>query len=189
MDRLAGGWLDSDGETAMTREQFVLALAHLRGLDGESPLQLPHGVLPGELPGGEAVTFTADTWEAYQWNPPGLVAYAVSDDTAGPKPTWAMLQAAAAPAELAQAQRRAVGELKTLCRHKITAAYGATSLNDEMLLRLRDGETTAQNTERDRLRGLFQTQKTAINGAATTAAVESLLTAARADSFWAPPGD
>ena len=173
----------------MNREQFVLALAHLRGLDGESPLKLPHGVLPGELPGGEAVTFTADTWEAYQWNPPGLVAYAVSDDTAGPKPTWAMLQAASAPAELAQAQRRAVGELKTLCRRKITAAYGATSLNDEMLLRLRDGETAAQNTERDRLRGLFQTQKTAINGAATTAAVESLLTAALADSFWVPPGD
>ena len=175
----------------MTREQFVLALAHLRGLDGESPLQLPHGVLPGELPGGEAVTFTAETWEAYQWNPPGLGAYAAddADDSADPKPTWAMLQAAATPAELAQAQRRAVGELKTLCRRKITAAYGATSLNDEMLLRLRDGETTAQNTERDRLRGLFQTQKTAINGAATTAAVESLLTAALADSFWAPPGD
>ena len=173
----------------MNREQFVLALAHLRGLDGETPLKLPHGVLPGELPGGDAVTFTAETWEAYQWNPPGLGAYAVddADDSADPKPTWAMLQAAVAPAELAQAQRRAVGELKTLCRRKITAAYGAANLNDEMLLRLRDGETTEQNTERDRLRGLFQTQKTAINAAATTAAVEILLTAALADSFWAPP--
>ena len=173
----------------MNREQFVLALAHLRELDGETPLKLPHGVLPGELPGGDAVTFTAETWEAYQWNPPGLGAYAVDDwdDSAGPKPTWAMLQAAVGPAELAQAQRRAVGELKTLCRRKITAAYGAASLNDEMLLRLRDGETTAQNTERDRLRGLFQTQKTAINAATTTAAVESLLTAAVVDSFWAPP--
>ena len=175
----------------MNRAQFVLALAHLRGLDGESPLKLPHGVLPGELPGGDAVTFTADTWEAYQWNPPGLGAYAVDDwdDSADPKPTWAMLQAAVAPAELAQAQRCAVGELKTLCRRKITAAYGATSLDDEVLLRLRDGETADQNTERDRLRGLFQTQKTAINGATTTAAVESLLTAALADSFWAPPAD
>ena len=173
----------------MNREQFVLALAHLRGLDGESPLKLPHGVLPGELPGGDAVTFTAETWEAYQWNPPGLGAYAadVWDAGADPKPTWAMLQAAAAPAELAQAQRRAVGELKTLCRRKITVAYGETSMDDEMLLRLRDGETAAQNTERDRLRGLFQTQKTAINAATTTAAVESLLTAALADSFWVPP--
>ena len=175
----------------MTREQFVLALAHLRGLDGESPLKLPHGVLPGELPGGDAVTFTAETWEAYQWNPPGLGAYAAddTDDSADPKPTWAMLQAAATPAELAQAQRRAVGELKTLCRRKITAAYGATSLDDEVLLRLRDGETAEQNTERDRLRGLFRARRDAINAATTAAAVESLLTAALADSFWAPPAD
>ena len=175
----------------MNRAQFVLALAHLRGLDGESPLKLPHGVLPGELPGGTAVTFTADTWEAYQWNPPGLGAYAVddTDDSADPKPTWAMLQAAATPAELAQAQRRAVGELKTICRRKITAAYGETSMDDEMLLRLRDGETAAQNTERDRLRGLFRARRDAINGATTTAAVESLLTAALADAFWAPPAD
>ena len=175
----------------MTREQFVLALAHLRGLDGESPLKLPHGVLPGELPGGDAVTFTAETWEAYQWNPPGLGAYAAddTDDSADPKPTWAMLQAAIAPAELAQAQRRAVGELKPLCRRKITAAYGATSLNDEMLLRLRDGETAEQNAERDRLRGLFRARRDAVNAATTAAAVESLLTAALADSFWAPPDD
>ena len=175
----------------MNREQFVLALAHLRGLDGESPLKLPHGVLPGELPGGDVVTFTADTWEAYQWNPPGLGAYAAddSDDSAGPKPTWAMLQAAVAPAELAQAKDRAIAELHELCRRKITANYGVASVEEETFLRLRDGETTAQNTERDRLRGLFQTQKTAINGATTTAAVESLLTAALVDSFWAPPGD
>ena len=173
----------------MTREQLVLALAHLRGLDGESPLKLPHGVLPGELPGGDAVTFTAETWEAYQWNPPGLGAYAVddADDSADPKPTWAMLQAAVAPAELAQAQRRAVAELSALCRRKITAIYGEANLEDEMLLRLRDGETEAQNTERDRLRGLFQARRAAINAATTTAAVESLLAAAIADAFWAPP--
>ena len=170
----------------MTRAQFMLALNYLRAQ--EPPLSLPFNAEPGEEPGGEAPTFTEATWNDYRWNPPGA-SYpdGVFDETASAKPTWAMLQAAVAPAELAQAQRRAVGELKTLCRRKITAAYGAASLNDEMLLRLRDGETTAQNTERDRLRGLFQTQKTAINAATTTAAVESLLTAALADSFWAPP--
>ena len=172
----------------MNREQFVLALAHLRGLDGELPLKLPHGVLPGELPGGDAVTFTAETWEAYQWNPPGLGAYATdSDDSADPKPTWAMLQAAVAPAELAQAQQGAVAELDALCRRKITMAYGESSLNDEMLLRLRGGETADQNTERDRLRALFKTRRAAINAAPTAAAVESLLASALADSFWAPP--
>ena len=173
----------------MNREQFVLALAHLRGLDGESPLKLPHGVLPGELPGGDAVTFTAETWEAYQWNPPGMGAYAAddSDDSAGPKPTWAMLQAAVAPAELAQAQQGAVTELDALCRRKITTAYGESSLNDELLLRARGGETADQNTERDRLRALFKTRRAAINAATTTAAVKRLLTAALADSFWAPP--
>lgn len=175
----------------MTREQFVLALAHLRGLDGESPLKLPHGVSPGELPGGEAVTFTAETWEAYQWNPPGLGTYAAddADDSADPKPTWAMLQAAVAPTELARAQQSAVADLSALCRRKITATYGEANLEDEMLLRLRGGETAAQNTERDRLRGLFHARRAAINAAATAAAVESLLTAAHADAFWAPPDD
>ena len=112
----------------------------------------------------------------------------LSDDSAGPKPTWAMLQAAVAPAELAQAQQGAVAELDALCRRKITMAYGESSLNDEMLLRLRGGETADQNTERDRLRTLFKTRRVAIN-AAPTAAVESLLASALADSFWAPPSD
>ena len=175
----------------MTREQFVLALGWLRGLDGEAPLKLPHGVSPGEFRGGGAVTFTEETWNAYQWNPPGTLAYVAddSDNSADPKPTWAMLQAAVAPAELAQAQRGAVGELKTLCRRKITAAYGVPSLDDEVLLRLRDGETAEQNAERERLRTLYRARRAAINGAATPTAVESLLAAALADSFWAPPDD
>ena len=173
----------------MNRQQFDLALNWLRSQD--PPLVPPFELSPGEAPGGNALTFTEETWNDYRWNPPGAQAYEadVFDETASAKPTWAMIQAALAPAELAQAQQSAVAELSALCRRKITAAYGATSLNDEMLLRLRDGETAAQNTERDRLRGMFQTQKTAINGAATTAAVESLLTTALADSFWAPPGD
>ena len=172
----------------MTRAQFMLALNYLRAQ--EPPLSLPFNAEPGEEPGGEAPTFTEATWNDYRWNPPGA-SYPDSafDETASAKPTWAMLQAAVAPAELAQVQRRAVGDLKTLCRRKITAAYGATNLDDEVLLRLRDGETADQNTERDRLRTLYRARRDAINGAATTTAVESLLTAALADSFWAPPAD
>ena len=171
----------------MNRIEFDLVINYLTE---ETPaLVLPYGYTPGELPGGGRPPFTATTWAAYRWNPPGVAHYdgLAADRGASAKPTWARLQAAVAPAKLAQAKRRAVGELKTLCQAEITAAYGAASLNDEILLRLRAGETTAQNTERDRLRGLYQTQKTAINAATTTAAVKRLLTAALADSFWAPP--
>ena len=171
----------------MNRAQFDLALNWLREQD--PPLILPFGAPPGETPGGDAPTFTAETWEQYRWNPPGAQAHeeGAFDASASAKPTWAMLTAAVASAELAQAKGRAVAELHELCRRKITSAYGALSHEEEVHLRLRRGETAAQNTERDRLRNLFQTQKTAINGAATTAAVESLLTPALADSFWAPP--
>ena len=171
----------------MNRQQFDLALNWLRSQD--PPLVLPFGLTPGEDPGGGTPTFTEETWSDYRWNPPGAQAYpeGVFDPIASAKPTWAMIQTALGSAELAQAKDRAIAELHELCRRKITSAYGALSHEEEVHLRLRRGETTAQNTERDRLRGLFQTQKTAINAATTTAAVESLLTAALADSFWAPP--
>ena len=173
----------------MNREQFKLAINWLRQQYQDPPFKLPFDAMPGETPDGDEIVFTEDTWNSHRWNPPGAVAYPPDtfDADASPKPTWAMIQAALAPAELAQAKDRAIVELHELCRRKITAAYGAASLDDEVLLRLRDGETAAQNTERDRLRGRFQTQKTAINGAATTAAVESLLTAALADAFWEHP--
>ena len=171
----------------MNRAQFDLALNWLRRQD--PPLILPFNSAPGEEPGGDAPTFTEETWGLYQWNPPGSLAVAegVFDESASAKPTWAMIQAALAPAELAQAKDRAIAALHELCRRKITVNYGVASVEEETFLRLRDGETADQNTERDRLRTLFRARRDAINGAATTAAVESLLTAALADSFWVPP--
>ena len=173
----------------MNRAQFDLALNWLRAQD--PPLRLPFGMTPGEEPGGAAPTFTAETWGLYQWNPPGSLAVAEGafDESASAKPTWAMLQAALAPAQLAQARRAALSELDDICQRKIIAAYGVTSMDKEILLRLRNGETPAQNTERDRLRGLHETQEAAINAATTPAAVETLIVAARADAFWAPPDD
>ena len=173
----------------MTREEFNLALNWLREQD--PPLALPFGMTPGEEPGGNAPTFTAETWDLYQWNPPGPlpVPEGAFDESASPKPTWAMIQAALAPAQLAQARAAALSELDDICQRKIIAAYGATSMDKEILLRLRNGETPAQNTERDRLRGLHETQEAAINAAPTPAAVETLIVAARADAFWAPPAD
>lgn len=173
----------------MTREEFNLALNWLREQD--PPLVLPFGMTPGEEPGGNAPTFTAETWGLYQWNPPGALAVAEGafDESASAKPTWAMLQAALAPAQLAQARRAALSELNAICQRKITANYGATGPQEEIFLRLRNGETPAQNTERDRLRTLYRTRRDAINAATTPAAVESLRAAAIVDSFWAPPGD
>lgn len=171
----------------MNRQQFDLALNWLRGQD--PPLVLPFGLTPGEEPGGAVPTFTEETWNDYRWNPPGAQAWdeGAFDQAASAKPTWAMLTAALPKAQLAQAKSGALAELHDVCRSKITGAYGVRNIEDEMLLRLRSGETTAQNAERDRLRALYKTQKIAISAATTTAAVESLLTATLADSFWAPP--
>ena len=174
----------------MNRQQFDLALNWLRSQD--PPLVLPFGLTPGEQPGGDAPTFTAETWEQYRWNPPGAQAYeeGAFDADASAKPTWAMLQAALGPAQLEQARRGALAELHDLCRRKITTeAYGVRTTEEEIFLRLRNGETAAQNTERERRRGLYQTHKAAIESAASPEAVAALLTAALADSFWAPPSD
>lgn len=173
----------------MNREQFNLALNYLEAQT--PPLILPYALAPGELPGGDLPTFTEKSWAAYRWNPPGVAHYDGQpvDSAASAKPTWAMLLAALEPAELAQAQRAAVRELHNLCQRKITANYGATGPQEEIFLRLRNGETPAQNTERDRLRTLYRTRRNAINAATTPAAVETLIVAARADAFWAPPDD
>lgn len=52
--------------------------------------------------------------------------------------------------------------LKAECKKRITAAYGETSFDEEIALRLRNGQSGAQDTERDRLRAKYQTLKTAI---------------------------
>lgn len=173
----------------MTRDEFDLALRHIQ-ING-SPLIVPYGLAPGAKPGGAVPTFTEKTWKKYRWNPPGVANYNGQpvDSTASTKPTWAMLQAALAPAKLVQARHAALDEIDDICQRKIIAAYGVTSMDKEILLRLRNGETPAQNTERDRLRGLHETQEAAINAATTPAAVETLIAAARADAFWAPPDD
>ena len=171
----------------MNRAQFDLALNWLRSQD--PPLILPFGISPGEQPGGNAPTFTEETWNAYRWNPPGGIAYPPDawDEDASDKPAWIELLAALGPAQLESAQRAALRELHDLCKRKITAAYGAGSVDEEMFLRLRNGETDAQNAERDRLRALYASQKAAIETAASPEVVAQLLTAALADSFWTPP--
>ena len=173
----------------MNREQFVAAINWLRRQD--PPLVLPFNIMPGEKPGGNALTFTRTTWKRYAWNPPGTLPFDDDawDDAASPKPTWTMLQQALTPAELARAQGAALKELDNICMRKIIVQYGASSLEQEILLRLRNGQTPEQDAERDRLRGVCQRHESAIRAATTTAAVIRLQTAAKRDSFWAPPAD
>ena len=171
----------------MNRAEFDLALRHLQRQ--APPLILPYAARPGESSGGDIVTFTSETWASYQWNPPGTPHYAGQppDPAASPKPTWAAIQAALPQAELEQSKEQAIAGLRSLCHHKIIANYGAKDFQGEVYLRLRNGHTAAQDTERDRLKGLFQAREVAINAATTTAAVERLRVAATADSFWVPP--
>ena len=171
----------------MNRAQFDLALNWLRSQD--PPLVLPFGISPGEQAGGNAPTFTEETWNAYRWNPPGGIAYPQNewDEEASDKPTWHELLAALGPAQLEIAQRAALGELRALCKRKITAAYGAATVEEEMFLRLRAAETDAQNAERDRLRELHASAAAALKNAASPEVVAELLRAARADAYWAPP--
>lgn len=170
----------------MNRAQFELAITWWRGQD--PPLILPFGSMPGEGPGGDAPNFTRETWDAYRWNPPATShPDGVRDDTASPKPTWAMLLEILPQAELAQARQTAIVKLHAVCHRCVITAYGASSLHEEILLRLRQGHNRAQDAERDRLRALFHSRKAAINAATTPAAVKNLLTQALANSFWAPP--
>lgn len=172
----------------MNREQFKLAINWLRQQD--PPFKLPFNAMPGELEDGEEIAFTEDTWNSHRWNPPGAVVYApgVRDPAAGAKPTWAQLTAALAQAELAQARDRAVAEVRQLCRRKITTqGYEQKTEVEEIFFRLRGGATTAQDAERERLRGVCAARETAINAATTAAAVERLLAESQSDSFWATP--
>ena len=172
----------------MTKNQFILALNHL--MAETPPLVLPYGLTPGEAPGGAIPTFTAKIWGEYVWNPPGVPHYAgqPADPAASAKPTWAMIQAALAPAELEQAKTLAVNELRSFCQYKITTeAYGVSNIQEEIFLRLRNGHHATKDRERERLQMLCKTREAAIQSATTVAAVEGLIAAARAADFWKPP--
>ena len=68
------------------------------------------------------------------------------------KPSYADITTSATNEELKGTRLHVAALLKLECRRRITASYGKKTIEDEMLLRLRSGQTTAQDTERDRLR-------------------------------------
>lgn len=121
-------------------------------------LVVPHGLPPGSVVGGLEDSFTAETWAAYDWDTVGGAFSGITepDPTASPKPTWGQITAAQRSASRSDLLTRVRRELADACRRRITAAYGERTLDDEILLRLRAGQTSAQDTERDRLRSRYK---------------------------------
>lgn len=159
------------------------AISQLMQSDG---LLLPHDILPGSFPGGIDLDFDETRWLAYQWNPPEGLAefYPAADPAASPKPTWTQLveaDAAGRLVELRAGKQRAVDKQE---RERICAAYGAASLEEEILYRLRKAgtpEIVAQNAERNRLRARGNALRASVRAAADIAALEAIDPAANAN--------
>ena len=148
-------------------------------------LKQPHGLPPGSFPGGIDADFTAGTWANYDWpSVGGRVGDIGVDAGASEKPTWAALLKASETAATADSLREKQDELKKECRRRITLTYKASDLEDEILLRLRNDGTAAQDTERDRLRGVHANLKTPL---ATMTLPQLQAFDPTTDSHWAPP--
>ncbi len=134
-------------------------------------LILPHGIRPGKR------TFTEEEWAECRWNPP-VVNFEVADDDplvefdtgASSKPLWSTLLAGQHGALVVFK----TGELRLEGSRRIMEAYGETSLDDEIQLRLRDGHTPSQDTERERLRGKYAEIKRKLEKATTADAVRAI---------------
>lgn len=81
------------------------------------------------------------------------------DKDASPKPTWSQIVAAATKTVLSSARAEAYRLLRKECRRRITVAYDAEDLNDEILTRLRGGATADQDAARDTLLASYRKVK------------------------------
>ena len=161
---------DSNPFWYLTLEQFQTGIYELvRG-----GLILPHGVFPTSRPGGivPAVCTSWVQWRKYEWNPPEFLPveesffqdYSDSDINASPKPLWQEIRKAYEVAVPRLLREDLTQQLRDECRRRITLAYEVDNTEDEIFLRLREGHTSEQNTERDRLLALYQTLKTRVGG-------------------------
>ena len=154
----------------MTVDQFQTGIYELvRG-----GLILPYGLLPASRPGGlvSAVCTSWARWRKYEWNPPEFMPmegdsfqeYGDSDINASPKPLWREIRKAYEVVAPGLLREDLIQQLQNECRHRITLAYKADNIEDEIFLRLRAAHTPKQDTERDRLLALYQTLKTRMGG-------------------------
>ena len=114
---------------------------------------LPYGAWPGSEPGGlRDVWVDEPTWTAYGFNPPEyLPSFEIADPDASAKPTYADLIALSGPAQLAKTREDRLNTLRTECRRRITAAFGASDALDELFIREAGEATAEQHAERLRL--------------------------------------
>ena len=161
----------------MNNDDIIMALDHLR-------IEPPYGFAPGSNPGGMTVITTKAEWDSYQWNPPGfLPEIMVPDPDALPKPTWATLVAAASAQDVVVVAAQKLQALRQDCHVRIIKAYGSDSFDDEVGLRLRQGQTAEQDAERERLRTKYAEIKGNIEATTTVVALDAIVV--DSDETWA----
>ena len=116
----------------------------------------------------EEICTSRDSWGTYLWNPPqflqSLEEFSGRDVNASDKPTFDEIYNAY-EADVPKLRRSILqNELKKEVRRRITQTYGADSEDDEIWKRLRGEATTAQDTERDRLRMKYQALVLTVQG-------------------------
>ena len=84
-----------------------------------------------------------------------------------PKPTWLQMLAAERRALLKRLRADLVQDLRRVAQRRITAAYGTTSFEDELALRLRGEQTAEQDAARERLRARYRAIRDRIHAAKT----------------------
>ena len=137
-------------------------------------LELPHGFMPGTVPGGLDAGFDQVRWNAYGWNPiPGLPELG-HDPNAGSKPSWADILRANADAALDDLRRQRTNDANRQTGSRISAAYRASGPDDEIWRRLRGEATPEQDAERDRLLHACRALKARIQAARTRAQLEAI---------------
>ena len=99
-------------------------------------------------------------WVNASWNPVPGSAYAVADPNAGEKPTWAELTGAIDGVKVTDLRKWRQIQLRRECYRRICEdAYGESTFDDEVMLRLGARHLEAQDTERERLRGRYTVVK------------------------------
>jgi len=150
----------------MNLMEFQLVINRLVRVNG---LRLPWMTMPGSFPGGVAnPAITEATWEAYIWQDPENV-----DPDASDKPSWDDLVANLVHVNESRAWGRTTRAIDSEERRRITEAYGARNLEEEVLYRLR-GATPEQDAERDRLHAVAEGLRRRLRDAEGLEAMETI---------------
>ena len=144
----------------MTPHEFEQAV---RRLADAGTVTLPYGVFPFTPAWQRATKVTAALWNAVDWNAPsGWPHLTVADKKASAKPTLDTIEAE--HDRVTYSVIALIRELRMECHRRITKAYGETSWESEVELRLRGAHTNAQDVERDRLRAKYQALIASVKG-------------------------